>query len=149
MIILFKIKSHNSGIHLGMKNLSAFLFFRVWGQLERQMDESERGFFLNSLENCIRAHRVSKWKLLWSWSNSIIFNRYEIYYFTGLFNDGDTYYAFDVGCKQRQSTVCQNVESNFKMRGLCSDSVFDRRMKLTNFLHDGRRILLGPSGRVG
>ena len=66
---------------------------------------------------------------------------------SGIRNQNDNYYwAFDIDCKQRISTVCQDIKYFFKMRGLCESSIIDREYKLVTTLSGGRRMFYGPSG---
>ena len=56
------------------------------------------------------------------------------------------YKAVDLDCKKTMGCICQNVELQVKMRGLCFKSIFDRRYHLTEHEKDGRRVFLGPTG---
>ena len=56
------------------------------------------------------------------------------------------YKAVDLDCKKKMGCICQNVELQVKMRGLCFKSIFDRSYHLTVHEKDGRRMFLGPTG---
>ena len=65
---------------------------------------------------------------------------------SGLTNeDEDYHWAFDVDCKQKRPTVCQDIQVYFRMRGLCTDSVMDKLFRLVT-IGTGRRMFYGPSG---
>ena len=65
---------------------------------------------------------------------------------SGLTNEAEDYHwAFDIDCKQKITTVCQDIQVYFRMRGLCADSVLDRLYRLITF-GTGRRMFYGPSG---
>ena len=65
---------------------------------------------------------------------------------SGLTNeDKDYHWAFDIDCKQKITTVCQDIQVYFRMRGLCADSVMDRLFRLVT-IGTGRRKFYGPSG---
>ena len=82
---------------------------------------------------------------------------------TGLTNDVE-YWAFDVDCDQKQSTVCQDIEVGmcldifsqlylfyfkvyYQLRGLCPGSVLDRQYRLVTSDQSVRRMFYGPSGK--
>ena len=65
----------------------------------------------------------------------------------GLLNEDENYfYAFDVRCDQQLTVVCENVQTSFKLRGHCHDSVIDRTFRLRMEMENGRRMFVGPSG---
>ena len=64
----------------------------------------------------------------------------------GLHKDKNVFYAYDTDCENRMPTICQDIQVNFRLKGLCKDSKLDKIYKLSFSLYQERRMFEGSIG---